>query len=530
MPVETRSRPVQSVAASRAAVRCAIYTRKSTDEGLDQVFNTLDAQREASEAFINSQRHEGWAALSQRYDDGGYTGANMDRPALKRLLSDIESGVANCVVVYKVDRLTRSLLDFARIMEVLDKQGATFVSITQQFNTTSSLGRLTLNILLSFAQFEREMISERTRDKMGAARRKGKWVGGNLILGYDVAAQGGSLVVNEDEAARVREIFRMYLDYGSLIPVIEDLDRRGWRLKAWKTREGREVGGSQFTKNKLYNLLTNVTYAGKVDYGGKIYSGEHKRIVDDETFAKVQETLRSNGRRGGRNVRNKYSALLKGIVRCDTCDAGMIHTYTKKQNRLYRYYVCVNAHQRGWNQCQTRAVSAQALESAVVAQLRGIGHNPAMLGEVVRQINDHRRQGIAELEKEKVVVEQELEKTTLEMGGLGTLASSTGAAAKSAVDRLAELHERAEHQEQQLAELRERIAAAGSQQVDGSHLDHALTEFDPLWEHLTTWEREKFIRALVEQIRYNGVTGTVTVGFRSEGIKSLCEYGTAQQD
>ena len=177
-----------------AVVRCAIYTRKSTDEGLEQSFNTLDAQREASEAFINSQRHEGWLPLQQKYDDGGYTGANMDRPALKRLLADVESGVVNCVVVYKVDRLTRSLLDFSRIIEVLDKKGVTFVSVTQQFNTTTSLGRLTLHILLSFAQFEREMISERTHDKMSAARRKGKWVGGNPVLGYDVAPQGGSLV------------------------------------------------------------------------------------------------------------------------------------------------------------------------------------------------------------------------------------------------------------------------------------------------------------------------------------------------
>ena len=296
---------------SRADVRCAIHRRKSTDEGLDQAFNTLDAQREAAEAYINSQRHEGWAALAQKYDDGGHTGANMDRPALQRLLADIQTGTANCVVVYKVDRLTRSLLDFARIIEVLDKQGATFVSVTQQqFNTTTSLGRLTLNILLSFAQFEREMISERTRDKMGAARRKGKWVGGNLVLGYDTTPQGAALVVNEDEARRVREIFRMYLEYGSLIPVVGELDRPDWRLKAWITREGRSVGGSVFTKNKLYDLLTNVTYTGRVDYSGKIYAGEHAAIVDDETFTQVQETLKRNGRRGGRNVRNKSSTVV----------------------------------------------------------------------------------------------------------------------------------------------------------------------------------------------------------------------------
>jgi DNA invertase Pin-like site-specific DNA recombinase len=210
-------------AATPERVRCAIYTRKSTDEGLEQDFNTLDAQREAGEALICSQRGEGWTASPDRYDDGGFTGANMDRPALKRLLADVEAGIVNCVVVYKVDRLSRSLLDFTKIMEILDKHGATFVSVTQQFNTTTSLGRLTLNMLLSFAQFEREMISERTRDKMHAARRKGKWIGGNIVLGYDLVPKGGAIIINRDEARCVREIFDLYLRLGSLIPVIEEL-------------------------------------------------------------------------------------------------------------------------------------------------------------------------------------------------------------------------------------------------------------------------------------------------------------------
>jgi site-specific DNA recombinase len=226
---------------AKELVRCAIYTRKSTEEGLEQEFNSLDAQREASEAFINSQKQEGWVALPRRYDDGGFTGANMERPALKRLLADIESGEVKCVVVYKVDRLSRSLLDFSRIIEILDRHGATFVSVTQQFNTTSSMGRLTLNILLSFAQFEREMISERTRDKMSAARRKGKWVGGGIVMGYDLAPKAGALVVNPLEAERVREIFRLYLELGSLIPLVQEVERRGWRMKKWVTREGRQV-------------------------------------------------------------------------------------------------------------------------------------------------------------------------------------------------------------------------------------------------------------------------------------------------
>jgi site-specific DNA recombinase len=510
------------------AVRCAIYTRKSTEEGLEQSFNTLDAQREAAEAFIASQRHEGWTALPQKYDDGGYTGANMDRPALKRLLADIESGKVNCVVVYKVDRLTRSLLDFARIMEVLDQRGATFVSVTQQFNTTASLGRLTLNILLSFAQFEREMISERTRDKMRAARRKGKFVGGNLILGYDVAAQGGVLVVNEAEARRVREIFQLYLDYGALMPVVQELDRRGWTLKAWTTREGRATGGSVFTKTKLHNLLTNVGYTGKVDFDGHIYEGEHGRIVEDATFVRVQELLKRNGRRGGRNLRNKYTALLKGLVRCASCDAGMIHTYTKKDNRLYRYYVCVNAHQRGWNNCPTRSVSAPALESAVVEQIRWIGRNPTMLGEVMRQLAERTNAKLSELAREKELVGSALEKLSREMSGLAETVSAPGPEAKAATDRLAEIHQRAVELDGQFAELQQAEAAADLQGVNADDLQRALAQFSPLWEQMTTWEQEKLIRALVEEVRYDGAAGVVTVGFRSTGIKELCQNDAGQ--
>ena len=276
-------------------VRCAIYTRKSTEEGLEQSFNTLDAQRDAGESFINSQRHEGWIALPEKYDDGGYTGANMDRPALKRLLEAVKAGAVNCIVVYKVDRLTRSLLDFARIMEVIDKHGVSFVSVTQQFNTTGSLGRLTLNILLSFSQFECEMIAEHTRDKMGAARRRGKWVGGNLVLGYDVSPPGGALVLNREEARRVVEIFALYVEHRSLISVVQELDHRGWLTKAWTTGTGRGAGGKNFTKNRLYNLLTNIIYTGRVEYGGQVYEGEHERIVDDETWTRVQEQLNQNG-------------------------------------------------------------------------------------------------------------------------------------------------------------------------------------------------------------------------------------------
>jgi site-specific DNA recombinase len=257
-------------------IRCAIYTRKSTEEGLEREFNSLDAQREAALAYIASQQHEGWSALPQRYDDGGFTGGNMDRPALKRLLADIQAGQIDCVLTYKVDRLSRSLLDFAKIMACLDQHQVSFVSVTQQFNTATSMGRLILNVLLSFAQFEREIISERTRDKIAAARRKGKWSGGMPLLGYDVEPRGSKLVIHEQEAARVRAIFRLYLQHQALLPVVQDLERRDWRTKRWQTRKGHPRGGRLFTNTSLQKILTNITYAGQIRYKGEIHPGEQQ--------------------------------------------------------------------------------------------------------------------------------------------------------------------------------------------------------------------------------------------------------------
>lgn len=437
-------------------VRCAIYTRKSTEEGLDQDFNTLDAQRESAESYILSQKHEGWIAQPDRYDDGGFTGANMERPALKQLLVDVEAGKTDCIVVYKYDRLSRSLADFMKLLEILDKHHVTFVAVTQPFDTRTSAGRFMVHMLLNFAQFEREMIADRTRDKMRAARRKGKWIGGYLALGYDVAPKGGALVVNAAEAERVRKIFRLYLELGSLIPVVQELERRDWRMKAWTTREGHARGGSHFTKTTLHSLLTNVIYTGRVKFEEKIFDGEHDRIVDDDTFYKVQEHLKRNGKSGQR-VRNKHSALLKGLVLCGSCGAAMIHTYAQKKNVRYRYYVCVNAHQRGWNKCETRSVSAPELEGAVVNNIRYFAQDPAVLSQVLRRIEEDRQ--------------------------------------------------------------------PGEPMAEPAEVERALSDFDPLWERLTTSEQESFIRTLVTQVRYDGRTGNVTVAFHSEGIKSLCERG-----
>ena len=353
-------------------VCCAIYTRKSTDEGLDRDFSSLDAQREAGEAYILSQRSEGWVALPDRYDDGGFTGANMDRPALLRLLADARAGRIDCIVVYKVDRLSRSLLDFARIMGVFEAHGVSFVSVTQQFNTATSMGRLVLNVLLSFAQFEREMIAERTRDKIVAARRRGKWTGGVPVLGYDVAPEGGRLVVNEEEAARAREIFQLYLKRRSLLSVVSELDRRGWHTKRRACKNGNARGGKPFTKTAVSFLLKNPLYAGNVRCGDAVYPGEHQAIIDERTWRRVQRLLKRHGRSCGERRANGHDPLLKGLLYCDPCGVAMTQSVTKRNGKSYRYYVCLNAQKRGWATCPTKSVPADKIEALVAERLVGL--------------------------------------------------------------------------------------------------------------------------------------------------------------
>lgn len=330
-------------------LRCAVYTRKSVSEGLEKDFNTLVAQREAGENYIRSQKQEGWVLVDKHYDDGGFSGGNMERPALRELFDDIENGKIDIVVVYKVDRLSRSLMDFAKIIELFERHNVSFVSVTQHFNTKDSMGRLTLNILLSFAQFERELVSERTRDKMSAARRKGKWVGGVPILGYDISPDGSGLVVNRAEAESVRTIFDTYLDTRSALRTLEILEEKNIRMKSWRTVGGKMHVGKAFTKSTLYYLLKNTAYIGKIRYKGEIYPAEHEAIIDAEVFEKTAERLSSNFReRTTAKVRTKTEGLLSGILYCGHCNRPMTNKYTRKGgSKTYRYYVCQNAVQKG---------------------------------------------------------------------------------------------------------------------------------------------------------------------------------------
>lgn len=317
-------------------LRCAIYTRKSSDEGLEQEFNSLHAQREACEAFILSQRQEGWHVLSAHYDDGGYSGGSMDRPDLQRLLADIGAGKIDVVVVYKIDRLTRSLFDFAKIVETFDAKGVSFVSITQQFNTTTSMGRLTLNVLLSFAQFEREVIAERVRDKIAASKQKGMWMGGTVPLGYD--AINRKLRINKAESKVIRLLFNLYLKLGSVRRLQAECRQREIRTKLRTMLDGRRAGGTAFSRGHLYRILSNPIYIGRIPHKGLSYEGEHEGIIDAETWDKVQDQLATNaGRKRGR-VSSKHPSLLAGLLFTRE-GAAFTPSHAVNHGRRYRYYV-----------------------------------------------------------------------------------------------------------------------------------------------------------------------------------------------
>ncbi|MEK6674021.1 MAG: recombinase family protein [Planctomycetota bacterium] len=502
-------------------IRCAIYTRKSTEEGLDQEFNSLDAQREAAESYISSQQHEGWVCLPDRYDDGGFTGGSMDRPALRRLLADIEAGKVDCIVVYKVDRLSRSLIDFSKIVDSLERHKVSFVSVTQQFNTGTSMGRLMLNVLLSFAQFEREIISERTRDKIAATRRKGKWSGGHPLLGYDVEqAPGGSrLVVNEEEAARVRNIFDLYLEKQSLIQTTAELNAKGWTTKRWTTSKGSQRGGRRFEKSCLQRLLTNVVYLGKVRYKDEVHLGEHTGIVDQAIWERAQRLMRLNGRTGGAHIRNKYGALLKGLLHCKPCNRAMTHSYTSKGNWRYRYYVCQTAQKQGWHACPSKSVPAEAIERFVVEQIRAIGKDPAVMAMVLEQARAQAIEETEALEGDTRIVEREIGRIQSEINQVVIDAATNSHAAS----RLAELHERLQKAERRLIELGNQAERARRGLVSKAEVDSALEAFMPLWDSLSPREQARVLRLLIQCVEYDGAKGKIAVTFHANGIRTLSQ-------
>ena len=365
------------------SVRVGIYSRVSLADGLEKEFNSIDAQREACEAYVASQRSNGWVALPHRYDDGGFTGANTDRPAFQRLLADVKAGKVDVVAVYKIDRLSRSLVDFAQLLDTLHRHGVGVASVTQSFDSSTPMGRMVVNLLATFAQFERETTSERVRDKMLATRRKGMWTGGCAPLGYDVREK--KLVVNTAEAERVRAIFALYRDLGSLLPVVHELHSRGWTAKT----------GQRFSKTSLHALLTNPLHLGKIRAGTELVVGRHEAIVDQETWDAVQAQLaRGASTQRGWRPPKRDSALLRGLLVCK-CSASMIHHSARRHGRAYHSYVCARILKQGAKACPGSRASMGALDLFVLDHIRAVGRDTRVLEATVaadHQTRDARRQ------------------------------------------------------------------------------------------------------------------------------------------
>ncbi len=374
-----------SVDFSKKRRRCAVYTRKSSEEGLDRDFNSIDAQRDAGHAYIASQRAEGWIPVADDYDDPAYSGGNMERPGLKRLMVDIERGLIDIVVVYKIDRLTRSLTDFSKMVEVFERHDVSFVSVTQQFNTTTSMGRLMLNVLLSFAQFEREVTGERIRDKIAASKRKGMWMGGVPPLGYDVLDR--KLVVNEPEAAVVRRLFADFPCAASTTLFVQQLRHEGVMTKSWLARSGNARVGKLMDKGTLYKTLNNPVYLGQIRHKGISYTGEHEPIVTREQWEAVQTALASKPAGVSRGqIRSERPALLKGLIFTTDGCAMTPHATKGRGGRLYRYYLSTRDAREGYGASDVRMLPAGEVEEAVMAQLRGILRAPDMVTRVWREV------------------------------------------------------------------------------------------------------------------------------------------------
>lgn len=490
--------------AESKALRCAIYCRKSSDEGLGvQHFSSIDAQRESGEHYVASRKHEGWIALPERYDDFGFSGGNLDRPAMQRLMADVKAKKIDCVVIYKLDRLTRSIRDFGNVMDAFDKAGVRLAVVTQAINSTDSMGRLMVNVLMSFAQFERELASERTRDKIAASRKKGLWTGGRPMLGYDM--QKGRLVLNETEAVQVRRIFADYLELGSVRDVLRALDARGVRMKTWTSQTGKAMGGGKWVLSRLADLLGNVLYIGKVPHHGQVYPGEHPAIVDDDTFRRVQELLAENARCGATTKRNTHHGLLKGLVKCARCGSPMIHNVSVKNGTAsHRYYEC-RARTLGGTKgaCKGRRVPAGELEEFVLGKLKPRLTAPALVTRVLDESRAADERRLRDLDKAREALEGQIEALDAEATrGSAKAASGSAEASRS------------------LTRLEQEYGAINRGLVSRSDVESGLKDFSAIWSCLSPTERTTLVAAVVERVECDTAGGRITIVERSKRGKA----------
>ncbi|MFH1844883.1 MAG: recombinase family protein, partial [bacterium] len=503
------------------SVRGAVYTRVSTPDQAEGEFSSIDHQREAGESFIAGQASNGWVVSTTQYDDAGFSGSNTDRPALDRLLQDVAAGLVDAIVVYRLDRISRPIFDFARIIRHLNQHGCAFVSITEQFDTSTPQGKLHLNMMLSFSEFERELISARTRDKVIAARKRGRWTGGIPPLGYDLLPEGGGLVVNPNEAERVRAIFRLYIQQESLTGTLAELRERQWKTKSWTTKRGHTREGVPFQKGSLRRLLTNVTYRGQVLCKGEVYDGLHEGIVDDDLWDRVQRLLTTNGRTGGSGAKNRHGALLRGLIRCANCDAAMTHTFTKKRSRLYRYYCCTRAQKCGWDSCPTKSIPATEIERVIVERIQVIGKDRRLVRATVKAATDQLAQQHRLVQGDIRACERDLARLRAEEKQVFQVIGRGGKAAERAAVRLENIAQESSSLKDRLGSLTRHATDLEIQTINPDDLRIALESFSEIWTVLLPQERARIIHLLIQQVDYDGETGTLGITFHPVGIRAL---------
>lgn len=482
----------------RKIMRCGIYTRKSTTNGLDQDFNSLDAQKAACEHFIRSQSHASWVVYAS-FEDGGYSGSNTERPGFQSLMGAIAEGQIDVVVVYKVDRLSRSLLDFAKIMDILNQCGVAFVSVTQNFSTADAIGRLTLNMLMSFAEFEREMISERTRDKIAGARKRGHWTGGGLPFGYQNI--GRKLVPDPIEAPITKEIFQLYLDHGSAQKVAKILNQ----MQAPCRTRGKNQDAGAWCKVTVLRILQNPLYTGKMPYRDELFDGEHEALVEQTLFDQVQALLEVNGR--GKEIRHDNDAyLLKGVLRCGCCGSAMTSASTRRNQKTYRYYRCVSQDKYRHRACPSKPLPAEQIEQYVISQLQHVVAQEHVLPGVIEKAQIKIVEKRVQLLKLKAQLPPTLARLSNTLRGLTKHGQSANVAQIShdVAGKLAAA-------EQQMAQVERELAALEGVERNLGWSKQMMENFETCWQAMTPLNRLRLIKALVQEVVVNEQASQVMV-------------------
>lgn len=464
--------------------RCAAYTRKSHENGLEQQFNSLDAQREAAENYIASQRMNGWRLLPDRYDDGGFSGSTMARPALKQLLTDVKDGLVDIIVVYKLDRLSRSLLDFIKLAEMLEKHNVSFVSVTQDINTSTSSGRMMLNILMTFAQYEREVIAERIRDKVAGAKRRGKYCGGPPPLGYD-PDKNKKLVVNTKEAEIVKTIFQRYSEIGSAKKVTKELNEKGYRTKGWTSQKGIKRNGTEFNTSHIYRILSNYIYIGKIFHKGSVYEGEHKAIISDGLWDKVQTLIKANTVSNGKS--SSFTPL-KGLIRCGYCGGAMTPTYATRKNKRYTYFMCLKDSKRGESCCPLKRVPAGDVENAVLLQLANVFKTPSLLAKAYASLQKAEAEEMKILQKRLTELPELLEVVRKKINSCAT------------EDALVGLRFEFNKLNQEMLEASAKLKRLKTQPLKEADIIDALDNINALWVELFPGEQQHLLNLLIDNV------------------------------